>query len=103
MSGDRVEFEWDPDKATANLAKHGVSFQLAATVFASATTLTVFDDAHSADEPRWFTLGLAANGTLLAVAHTHKEGDALQPSVIRVISARRATPRERVRFAEALH
>jgi uncharacterized DUF497 family protein len=54
----------------ANLAKRGVSFAQAATVLIDPLALTVFDAAHSRDEERWFTLGTASDGKLLAVAHT---------------------------------
>ena len=88
------DFEWNSVKALANLHKHGVSFDQAATVFLDALALTVFDETHSALEERWFTLGHDANGALLAVAHTYQvTGPA--SARIRIISARRATQRER--------
>ena len=61
------DFKWDSVKALANTHKHGFSFDQATTVFLDALALTVFDDAHSASEERWFTLGHDANGALLAV------------------------------------
>ena len=61
------DFEWNSVKALANTHKHGFSFDQATTVFLDALALTVFDDAHSASEERWFTLGHDANGALLAV------------------------------------
>jgi uncharacterized protein len=65
-----LEFDWDPAKATANVAKHGVSFARAASVFADAFALTVFDKDHSDFEDRWFTLGMDSSGKLIAVSHT---------------------------------
>jgi hypothetical protein len=59
-----LEIAWDPAKARTNLAKHGVSFAQAATVLLDPLALTVFDDAHSEDEERWFTLGRSQQGTL---------------------------------------
>ena len=95
MSGETVyDFEWDPAKALANIRKHGVSFDAAASVLLDRLALTVYDDAHSQREERWFTLGLDARGNLLAVAHTY---EIIEPRNvrIRIISARKATKRER--------
>lgn len=92
-----LDFEWDPAKAASNIAKHGVTFEQAATVLLDALALTVFDQAHGALEERWFTLGLSSNGRLLAVAHTYV---ATGPSSarIRIISAREATRQERRQY-----
>jgi uncharacterized protein len=60
----------DPAKALANARKHGVTFDEAATVLLDQLALTVYDDASSQHEKRWFTVGLDATGKLLAVAHT---------------------------------
>jgi uncharacterized protein len=93
------EFEWDPLKALANFDKHAVSFDQAATVFLDALALTVYDAANSLDEDRWFTLGFDAAGQLLAVAHTYRSDRPRTGSEetirIRIISARKATKRER--------
>lgn len=88
------DFEWDAIKAVTNATKHGVSFDQAASVFADAFALTVFDEAHSQSEERWFTLGCDQSGIVLAVAHTHTVTEANHVR-IRIISARKATPRER--------
>ena len=61
-----MEFEWDDAKAEANLRKHGVSFDEAATVFADTLSLTGYDPDHSSDEDRYITMGLSAGGRLLA-------------------------------------
>ena len=92
------DFEWDAAKALSNAAKHGVTFDRAATVFRDALALTVFDSAHSQSEERWFTLGVDAGGALLAVAHTYQATGPASARA-RLISAREATPRER-RFYE---
>jgi hypothetical protein len=92
------DFEWDAAKALANAAKHGVTFDRAATVFRDALALTVFDAAHSETEERWFTLGHDASGKLLAVAHTYQTTGPASARV-RLISARDATKREQ-RFYE---
>ena len=88
------DFEWDPAKALANIHKHGVSFDAAATVLLDRLALSVYDEANSQHEERWFTLGLDARGNVLAVAHTY---EIIEPANVRVriISARKATKRER--------
>jgi len=96
--GHAYDFEWDVAKALSNVHKHGVTFDRATRVFLDALSLTVFDSAHSLHEERWFTLGLDANGTLLAVAHTYQVIDPDKVR-IRIISARPATKREQ-RFYE---
>jgi hypothetical protein len=79
--GNELEFTWDPAKASTNLAKHSVAFVQAASVLADPLALTVFDEAHSEFEERWFTLGMDSAGKLLAVAHTYTatELDRRQP------------------------
>ena len=69
---DAMEFEWDPDKAARNLAKHGVSFHEAATVFGDPMALTFSDPDHSQDEDRFLTFGHSVNGHLLIVSHTDR-------------------------------
>lgn len=84
-----MEFEWDEAKAEGNLRKHGVSFPEASTVFADTLALTGYDPLHSADEDRYVTMGVSADGRVLVVSHTDR-GDA-----VRIISARAATRAER--------
>jgi uncharacterized DUF497 family protein len=86
----RIDFEWDPGKARLNAGKHGVSFELAATVFRDPGAVSVFDGPHSRREDRWLTLGIASNGGLLVVHHTFEETDENRARV-RIISSRRAT------------
>lgn len=94
----QYHFTWDPAKAAANRDKHGVSFELAATLFRDPLAVSIYDDEHSSDnEERWITLGQADNGTLLVVVHTFEEtGD--DAAEIRVISAREATRNERRQY-----
>lgn len=87
------DFDWDANKARANLAKHGVSFRLATSVFRDALALTIFDEDHSDDEDRWVTLGRAQNWQVLVVVHTSEESIRMEMH-IRIISARRADPAE---------
>ncbi|MGH8703967.1 MAG: BrnT family toxin [Burkholderiales bacterium] len=89
-----MQFEWDPAKAAQNLAKHGVSFEDAATVFRETLSATGQDPDHSVDEERFVIFGVSTSGRLLVVAHT-EHGD-----TIRIISARPATPGERKIYEE---
>ena len=89
-----LDVTWDVAKAQSNIAKHGVTFAQAATVLLDPLALTVFDEAHSETEERWFTLGRASGGKLLAVSHTFQQASPTSVQV-RIISAREATRRER--------
>ena len=82
-------FEWDGSKATTNVKKHRVSFDEAVTVFYDPLAATFGDPDHSQEESRLVTVGYSARGRLLVVSHVER-GDAT-----RLISARRATHRER--------
>jgi uncharacterized DUF497 family protein len=84
-----VQFEWDPDKARLNPAKHGVSFEEAATVFGDPLAITIDDPDHSQEEQRFLTTGLSKGQGLIIVSHTDRSGR------LRIISARIATPAER--------
>ena len=88
-----MEFEWNPDKATGNLEKHGISFQEAVTVFNDPLSITFPDPNHSIGESRDIIIGISRFGQLLIVAHT----DLLER--VRIISARKATRQEQ-RFYE---
>lgn len=81
-------FVWDSEKASSNLAKHGVSFELACTVFFDPFAVLI--DATSDDEPRQAVIGLTEAMDALFVVHLLAQND-----VIRIISARRATRQER--------
>lgn len=87
-------FKWDKRKAAANLKKHGVSFQEAATVFGDPLSITIEDPDHSEDEPRFIIIGQSYQGQTIVVAHAER-GDN-----IRIISARLATRRERQAYEE---
>ena len=82
-------FKWDPKKAAANVTNHGIDFREASTVLNDVLSTTFPDIDHSDAESRFMTIGRSALGRILVVVHS-EYGD-----VIRVISARRATPRER--------
>lgn len=92
-----VRFEWNPDKATANVRKHGVGFDLAALAFADPFALTE-QDRIKGGEQRWQTLGMAHGVLLLLIAHTIRDDEEIE--VIRIISARPATRPERRRYED---
>jgi len=78
------------------MRKHGVSFEDAATVFSDELLLSLPDDEHGGGEERWISQGRSRDGKLLVVVHTLRELD--EHTAVRIISARRATPRERRRY-----
>ena len=90
-----MQFEWDAAKAATNALKHGVDFDEASTVFANALSATGRDPDHSIDEARFVTFGLSSKGRVLAVSHTDRSG------VVRIISARAATRKERQIYEES--
>ena len=84
-----MEYEWDENKAAANLSKHGVSFEEAKTVFDDPLYVDFYDPDHSNGEHRFILLGQSAQGRLLFVSYMERSGS------IRLISAREATLSER--------
>jgi uncharacterized DUF497 family protein len=91
-----IHFEWEENKNRSNVAKHKVSFNTAISVFDDQNALSILDRIIDGEE-RWQTLGIIA-GIVLLVAHTWREEDG--DEVIRLISARKATPNERRAYAE---
>jgi uncharacterized DUF497 family protein len=89
-----MEFEWDESKAAANLSKHGVSFDEAKTVFDDPLYVDFYDPDHSYDEHRYIIVGQSRQGRVLIVSDTERD------DVIRLISAREATRRERETYEE---
>jgi len=85
-----TEFSWDPRKNSSNLKKHGVSFEEAKTVFLDDFAIRYHDPDHSDDEDRFIMLGISATLRVLVVCHCYLQED----SVIRFISARKATNNE---------
>ena len=84
-----LTFEWDPQKAESNNEKHGISFEEASTVFRDPLSLTIDDPLHSTGEVRMVQIGISHKNRLLVVVHTERENN------IRIISARKATKKER--------
>jgi uncharacterized DUF497 family protein len=89
-----LQFTWDPQKAASNLRKHKVGFPEAATAFADPLSLTIPDPDHSVGEERFVLIGQSERRRLVVVAHVER-GD-----LIRIISARLATRRERKTYEE---
>lgn len=85
-----ITFEWDEKKAESNLAKHGVAFKEAASVFYDPYALVVDDDAHSYEEDRFVIVGVSMVARVLTVCHCYRQAN----EVIRIISARKATKNE---------
>ena len=100
MDARPFQFDWDDGKADANARKHGVTFELATTIFHDPRLLTIADLDHSATEERWFSVGCASNGVLLSVAYLWSDNDAM--TNIRLISARKSTQAERRQYQEGL-
>jgi uncharacterized DUF497 family protein len=90
-----LRFTWDPRKAAANKRKHGIDFAEAATAFGDPLSLTIPDPDHSEAEDRFLLVGRSVLERLLVVVHVERATDD-----IRIISARRASRRERVQYEE---
>jgi len=93
LSERQIQFEWDEIKAAANERKHGITFEVASTVFRDPKLLTTADVARSETEDRWFSIGWASNGAILSVVHLWFESGA-ETAKVRLISARAATQSE---------
>lgn len=89
-----TEYEWNEEKAAANLSKHGVAFDEAKSVFEDPLHVDFYDPDHSYNEQRFIMVGQSIQGRLLIVSYTER-GD-----VIRLIGAREATRRERRHYEE---
>lgn len=89
-----IEFAWDRRKARSNLVKHGISFEEAQTVFLDERARLIDDPDHSEVEARFLLVGYSSEARCLVVSHCYRESD----SVIRLISARRATKLEEAMY-----
>ena len=85
-----IKFEWDENKNLVNQRKHKISFEEAQTVFYDAEALVIDDPEHSQEEERFVILGISRKANLLVVCHCYRVTD----TVIRIISARKATKTE---------
>lgn len=93
-----INFAWDIRKADANLKKHGISFDEASTVFYDDNAKLLDDPDHSEVEERFILLGLSAKLRHLVVCHCYRSNS----STVRIISARKATAKERKFYQEAI-
>jgi len=93
-----IVFEWDSEKALANVRKHGVTFDEAAAVFADDEAQLFADPDHSADEDRFLLLGMSQGSKALIVCHCYRQND----TVIRIISARKANRQEQRDYFERI-
>jgi hypothetical protein len=90
----KLNFEWNEEKAKANLNKHRINFDEATTVFSDPFSITINDPYHSVDEKRYIDIGSSDKGHVLVVVYTERG------SSIRIISCRKATPSERKLYEE---
>jgi uncharacterized DUF497 family protein len=88
-----IKFEWNQSQARSNLRKHGVSFEEAQSVFFDERAIQFFDSESSSQEQRFLMLGVSENSRILLLCHCEREGE-----VIRIISARKATAKERKQY-----
>ena len=91
-----IEFEWDENKNEINKKKHKISFEEAKTVFYDEEALLIDDPEHSWEEERFIILGLSKKANLLVVCHCYRVSE----TVIRIISARKATKSESKQYHE---
>ncbi|MCK4870129.1 MAG: BrnT family toxin [Gammaproteobacteria bacterium] len=92
-----MNYIWDKSKASANLYKHHVSFDMAKQVFTDPHSLSWHDSRFAYFEQRWITFGAVDNMTIIVVAHRYEEEEN-DEETIRIISARRANKKERERY-----
>jgi uncharacterized DUF497 family protein len=97
----RYDFEWDPKKARSNVRKHKINFERAATTFRDPHLLSIPDEEHSGSEERWITMGLDENGSVLVISHKFETLDQ-RVSLIRIISARKATRKETEQYEKGI-
>ena len=91
-----IRFEWDENKNIINIKKHKITFEEAKSVFYDQEALLINDPEHSWGEERFIILGLSLKANLLVVCHCYRESE----TVIRIISARKATKNEAEQYYE---
>ena len=91
-----LKFEWDESKNQTNIKKHGISFQEASSVFYDDEALIISDESHSNTEDRFVLIGFSYKFNLLVVCRCYRQNE----SIIRIISARKATKQERKEYLE---
>ena len=93
---DDIQFAWDSAKSISNIAKHGVTFEEAATVFFDWLYLEMADPDHSLDEERFIAMGISSNCRLLVVCRAISQDN----EIVRIITARQATANEERQYGE---
>lgn len=93
-----IRFQWDENKNEINRKKHKISFEEAQSVFYDTEALVISDPEHSQEEDRFIILGLSYRANLLVVCHCYRESD----TVIRIISARKATKTEAKQYGNGV-
>lgn len=91
-------FDWNENKNQINIKKHGIGFDEASSVFYDERAILFDDPIHSEYEDRFLLLGVSNNANICLVCHCYRESD----TVIRIISARRATKKEVDRYARGI-
>ena len=94
----QISFEWDQEKNKSNIKKHGISFEEAVTVFADESAILFDDPEHSESEERFLLLGMSESARICIVCHCYRASD----MVIRIISARKATKKEKSRYVKGI-
>ncbi|MDD5065653.1 MAG: BrnT family toxin [bacterium] len=92
-----ISFQWDLNKDAYNRKRHGISFDEASTVFYDENALLIHDPDHSVNENRYILMGISRKLNILIVCHCYKEKN----QIIRIISARKATRKEKEKYLEA--
>ena len=93
-----IFFDWDENKNQKNLIKHGISFEEAKSVFWDDNAILFDDVVHSEEEDRFLLLGMSEDSNVCIVCHCYRESD----SIIRIISARKATKKEEERYVRGI-
>jgi len=96
----KIVFEWDENKARANLEKHKINFDEARTIFVDPLLVTLVDELHSEKEERFISIGLSENNRVLLAVHTERE-EKHETVIIRIISCRKTTPAERKTYEKS--
>ena len=91
-------FDWDENKNDINRRKHGIGFEEASTVFFDGQAILFDDPEHSEYEERFLLLGMSESANVCIVCHCYRESD----TVIRIISARKATRKEEERYVRGI-
>jgi len=98
MSELHIKFEWDFEKEKINILRHKLNFADASHVFSDIFQLNLFDDEHSDDEDRWIVIGEIPAMKIVVVIHTFRQCHASGDVTVRIISARKATKKERANY-----